>query len=44
MAEIRKLDTTDADFMQQLDALLAWDSVSDAGVNQVVQEVIAEIR
>ncbi len=44
MADIRKLNTADADFQQQLDALLAWESVSDGGVNQVVQEVIAEIR
>ena len=44
MAEIRKLDTSDSDFMQQLDALLAWDLISDAGVNQVVQDVIADIR
>ncbi|RMG32914.1 MAG: histidinol dehydrogenase [Gammaproteobacteria bacterium] len=44
MAEIRKLNTSDDDFLQQLDALLAWDSVSDTGVNQVVQEVIADIR
>ena len=44
MAEIHKLDSSDGDFMQRLDALLAWDPVSDAGVNQVVQEVIAEIR
>jgi histidinol dehydrogenase len=44
MADIRKLNTAQADFQQQLDALLAWDSVSDDGVNQVVQEVIREIR
>jgi len=44
MAEIRKLDTSDADFETQLDALLAWDSVSDAGVNQVVHDVIADVR
>lgn len=44
MAEIRKLDTSDDDFAARLDALLAWDSVSDAGVNQVVQDVIADIR
>ena len=41
MADIRKLNTADADFQQQLDALLAWDSVSDGPVNQVVHEVIA---
>ncbi|MGB5493341.1 MAG: histidinol dehydrogenase, partial [Sedimenticolaceae bacterium] len=44
MADIRKLMTADNDFGQQLDALLAWESVSDASVNQVVQEVIGEIR
>lgn len=44
MADIRKLNTADADFQQQLDALLAWESVSDTGVNQVVNDVIADIR
>jgi histidinol dehydrogenase len=44
MADIRKLNTADADFQQQLDGLLAWDSVSDGAVNRVVHEVIAEIR
>lgn len=44
MADIRKLSTADAEFQQQLDALLAWDSVSDGAVNQVVQQVIADIR
>lgn len=44
MAEIRKLDTSAAGFAAQLDALLAWDSLSDSGVNQVVQDVINAIR
>jgi len=44
MADIRKLNTADADFQEQLDALLAWESVSDGAVNQVVHEVIADIR
>ena len=44
MADIRKLSTSDADFSAQLDALLAWESVSDDGVNQVVNDVIADIR
>ena len=43
MADIRKLNTADADFQRQLDALLAWESVSDGAVNQVVHEVIGEI-
>ena len=44
MAEVRRLNTADADFQRQLDELLAWESVSDDRVNRVVQEVIAEIR
>ena len=44
MADIRKLDTSDSDFAAQLDALLAWESVSDDAVNQVVTDVIADIR
>ena len=44
MANIRKLNTADADFQQQLDALLAWESVSDTAVNDVVHDVIAQIR
>lgn len=44
MAEIRKLSTSDADFSAQLDALLAWESVSDQRVNEVVQEVLHAVR
>jgi histidinol dehydrogenase len=44
MADIRKLNTNDPDFSDQLDALLAWESVSDGAVNGVVGDVIAQIR
>ncbi|MES9972403.1 MAG: histidinol dehydrogenase [Candidatus Thiodiazotropha sp.] len=44
MSEIRKLSTGDTDFQQQLDALLAWESVSDGGVNDTVNEIIQAIR
>jgi len=44
MADMRKLDTADADFQAQLDALLAWDSVSDGAVNETVDTVISDIR
>jgi len=44
MAEIRQLSTTDVTFQDQLDELLAWDSVSDQSVNQAVNGIIAEIR
>jgi histidinol dehydrogenase len=44
MPEITLLDTADADFRQRLDALLAWDSVSDAAVNDTVATIVADIR
>jgi histidinol dehydrogenase len=44
MAEIRQLSTADSDFDQQLEALLAWESVSDGQVNQTVNDIIADIR
>lgn len=44
MSEIRQLSTTDSDFQQQLDRLLAWESVSDDAVNGIVNEIIASIR
>jgi len=44
MADIRKLNTNEPDFGDQLDALLAWESVSDDAVNDVVRDVIAQIR
>jgi len=44
MAEIRTLNSSDPDFLQRLDALLAWESVSDTAVNDTVNGIIAEIR
>ena len=44
MAEINRLDTRDPDFWPRLDALLAWESVSDAGVNATVDRIIADVR
>lgn len=44
MAEITRLDTSDDAFFGQLDELLAWDSVSDASVNETVNDIIRHIR
>jgi histidinol dehydrogenase len=44
MSEIRQLTTTDSDFQQQLDQLLAWESVSDGAVNSTVNGIIDDIR
>jgi histidinol dehydrogenase len=42
--EIRRLSTADPGFDSQLDALLAWESVSDDSVRQTVETVIANVR
>ncbi|SEG53563.1 histidinol dehydrogenase [Marinobacterium lutimaris] len=42
--EITCLDSQQADFETRLDKMLAWESVSDAGVNQTVNEIIGRIR
>ncbi len=44
MADITRLATTDADFDQRLQALLAWDSVSDRQVQQTVDGIIDDVR
>jgi len=44
MADIQRLDSRDAGFRQRLDALLAWESVSDEAVLNTVQSIIAEVR
>ncbi len=41
---IKQLDSSQADFWTQLDALLAWEGVSDDNVVSVVKDVIARIR
>lgn len=42
--EITRLVAGQADFDSRLDALLAWESVSDKQVNQIVDDVIANVR
>ncbi len=44
MVAIKQLQKSDADFWSQLDALLAWESVSDASVLDTVNGIIADIR
>ncbi|MDJ0807317.1 MAG: histidinol dehydrogenase [Gammaproteobacteria bacterium] len=44
MTDIRQLSTADEDFQEQLDALLAWESVSDTAVNETVNQIIEAIR
>jgi len=44
MTTITRLDSNSSDFWQQLDAMLAWESVSDDTVNNIVLEIIGAIR
>lgn len=41
---IPRLDTSVAGFEKRLDQLLAWESVSDAGVQQAVTEIVRRVR
>lgn len=43
-AEIVRLDSRQPDFAARLDQLLAWESVSDTKVNDIVNEIIDRIR
>jgi histidinol dehydrogenase len=42
--DIIRLDSGQSDFEQRLEQLLAWETVSDGGVNEIVNEIIARIR
>ncbi len=44
MLNIKKISTTEDGFQNQLEQLLAWESVSDESVNAVVKEVIKNVR
>ncbi len=44
MVKIVRLDAAASDFRNQLDERLAWDSASDESVNQVVREILADVR
>lgn len=41
---ITRLDVSQSDFKQRLDALLAWDSVSDTRVARVVDDIILQVK
>ncbi len=41
---IRKLQASAPDFRQQLKSALAWEALSDAGVNERVQQIIDDVR
>ena len=44
MPNLRRLSTTDADFDHRLDALLAFESAQNPEVDQIVADIITEVR
>lgn len=42
--DITQLDANQSDFDQRLDSLLAWESVSDHGVQTAVAEIVSDVR
>ncbi|NRQ00933.1 histidinol dehydrogenase [Marinobacterium sp. xm-d-530] len=43
-SQVKRLKSSQAGFDQQLDAMLAWESVSDKAVNERVDDIIAQVR
>lgn len=41
---VKRLTSSQADFSQQLDTLLAWESVSDTAVNQTVADILHQVK
>ena len=44
MSEIRQLNTSDENFWQQLDEVLAWEQATDSGVVTVVNDILADVK
>ena len=42
--DIKRLNSADSDFQSQLDALLAWESVSDDAVFNTVKGILSDVR
>ena len=44
MVQVKELNFSDANFWQEMDALLAWDSVSDDQVFSTVNTILADVK
>jgi len=42
--DIRRLNSEQADFSEQMDALLAWEAVSDHQVQTIVTDILADVK
>ena len=44
MLDLKQLDTRSKDFWQQLEQLLAWETISSDAVNQTVRDIVLDVR
>ena len=44
MLNLKQLDTRSKDFWQQLEQLLAWETISSDAVNQTVRDIVLDVR
>ncbi|NQZ53657.1 MAG: histidinol dehydrogenase [Piscirickettsiaceae bacterium] len=44
MVNIKTLDSTESDFWQKLEVLLAWDSASDTKISDIVKEILEQVK
>lgn len=44
MIDIKKLNTKDENFQEQLERLLAWESVSDTAVTDTVKDILVQVK
>lgn len=44
MVDIKTLDSTESDFWQKLEVLLAWDSASDTKISDIVKEILEQVK
>ncbi|HEC59807.1 MAG TPA: histidinol dehydrogenase [Methylophaga sp.] len=44
MIDIKQLDFDDSDFWPQLEAVLAWEAVSDATISDTVKHILADVK
>ena len=44
MVDIKQLSSSDNDFWPQLEAILAWESVSDSAIGDTVKDILADVK
>ena len=44
MIEVTRLNSSDDDFQQQLETLLAWEAASDTAVSDTVKDILAQVK